>query len=195
MAAGDDRLLPHLRDHDRQPRLLLGLYLVEDASRGSRYGGLPPGAPGSGHISYNGSGPFVDDIYACGVSTTDRLYCRFAAANPPTTPIAPTRAWLYVNPGGFHTCSLTYAGGAFCWGSNQQGGLGTGGAPAGTDTPTQVAGARTYRGLSASVTGFYTCGVTTGNRAFCWGDNESGQLGDGTSGNDRFTPVEVLDPI
>jgi alpha-tubulin suppressor-like RCC1 family protein len=134
--------------------------------------------PGSGHISYNGSGPFVDDIYACGVSTTDRLYCRFAAENAPTTPIAPTRAWLYVNPGGFHTCALTYAGGAF-WGS----------------TPTQVAGGRTYRGLSASVTGFYTCGVTTGNRAFCWGDNESGQLGDGTSRNDRFTPVEVLNPI
>jgi alpha-tubulin suppressor-like RCC1 family protein len=151
--------------------------------------------PGSGYIINGSSGPFVDDIYACGISTTDRLYCRFAAANPPTTPIAPTRAWLYVNPGGYHTCGLTYAGGAFCWGSNQEGALGTGGAPAGTSTPTQVAGGRTYRGLSASVIGFYTCGVTTDNRAFCWGDNQSGQLGDGTQYTDRFTPVAVLNPL
>ncbi len=151
--------------------------------------------PASGAISMNGSGPFTDNIYVCGVSTTDRLYCGFWATTAPTTPIAPTRAWLYVNPGSFHTCGLTYAGGAFCWGSNQQGALGIGSGPAAVDPPTQVAGGRTYRGLSASVIGFYTCGVTTSNRAFCWGDNEQGQLGDGTSHNDRFTPVEVLNPL
>ena len=37
---------------------------------------------------------------------------------------------------------------------------------------------------------FHTCGVTTGDRAYCWGWNSYGQLGDGTSTN-RVTPVAV----
>ena len=39
--------------------------------------------------------------------------------------------------------------------------------------------------------GFYhTCGVTSSNAALCWGDNESGQLGDSTDTN-RLAPVAV----
>jgi alpha-tubulin suppressor-like RCC1 family protein len=37
---------------------------------------------------------------------------------------------------------------------------------------------------------FHTCGETTQNRAYCWGDNSSGQLGDGTTTR-RLTPVAV----
>jgi alpha-tubulin suppressor-like RCC1 family protein len=32
--------------------------------------------------------------------------------------------------------------------------------------------------------------VTTENRAFCWGNNQGGQLGDGTTTN-RLTPIAV----
>ena len=35
-----------------------------------------------------------------------------------------------------------------------------------------------------------TCGVTPDHRAYCWGDNFLGQLGDGTT-TDRLTPVAV----
>ncbi len=41
-----------------------------------------------------------------------------------------------------------------------------------------------------SVGGYYTCGVTTGGAAFCWGSNVSGQVGDGTTMT-RLTPVPV----
>src|SRR5687768_4472971 len=36
----------------------------------------------------------------------------------------------------------------------------------------------------------HTCGVTTDDRAYCWGINDNGQLGDGTT-TQRLTPVPV----
>jgi alpha-tubulin suppressor-like RCC1 family protein len=36
----------------------------------------------------------------------------------------------------------------------------------------------------------HVCGETTGNRAYCWGYNLNGQLGDGTV-TTRLTPVAV----
>ena len=36
----------------------------------------------------------------------------------------------------------------------------------------------------------HTCGVTSGGTAYCWGQDASGQLGDGSSA-DRLTPVAV----
>ncbi|NBY46522.1 MAG: hypothetical protein EBQ56_01865 [Proteobacteria bacterium] len=37
----------------------------------------------------------------------------------------------------------------------------------------------------------HTCGLATGGTAYCWGGNDHGQLGDGTSGTDRLVPVAV----
>ena len=50
-------------------------------------------------------------------------------------------------------------------------------------------------GIPAAVSGLtagavHTCALLQDGRAFCWGQNLSGQLGDGTTTN-RNTPVEV----
>ncbi|OLC99583.1 MAG: hypothetical protein AUI89_08550 [Gemmatimonadetes bacterium 13_1_40CM_3_65_8] len=37
----------------------------------------------------------------------------------------------------------------------------------------------------------HTCGVTSSGAAYCWGNNTVGELGDGTYGTDRLTPVAV----
>jgi alpha-tubulin suppressor-like RCC1 family protein len=67
------------------------------------------------------------------------------------------------------------------------GNLGDGAATTRT-RPVAVAGG--LRFLQVNAGGSYTCGVTTDNRAYCWGDNSFGQLGDGTQFT-RLKPVPV----
>jgi alpha-tubulin suppressor-like RCC1 family protein len=62
------------------------------------------------------------------------------------------------------------------------------GPEAGPALATGSAQALTFRQVSAG--DFHSCGVTTDNRALCWGQNHAGRLGDGTSDNDS-TPVAV----
>ena len=98
-----------------------------------------------------------------------------------------------LDAGVLHTCGLTPAGAAYCWGYNGSGQLGDG---SGTNRLTPVAVAMpagvTFTSLDAG--GFHTCGLTGAGAAYCWGNNGSGELGDGTSGTIRLTPVAVLQP-
>ena len=56
--------------------------------------------------------------------------------------------------------------------------------------PLVLAATQTLAFHQVSGGGNHTCGVTTDNRAYCWGWGSSGQLGDGTT-TTRFEPVAV----
>ncbi|HEX4345747.1 MAG TPA: hypothetical protein VHZ31_09305, partial [Solirubrobacteraceae bacterium] len=87
-----------------------------------------------------------------------------------------------------HACVITNVGGAMCWGSNGHGELGDGTATTRL-TPVQVAGLAS--GVARIAAGyFFTCAVLTSGAVKCWGDNEYGQLGNGTTANSA-TPVSV----
>ena len=92
---------------------------------------------------------------------------------------------------GRHTCGVTLDGKAYCWGYNGWGSLGSGSNVSSSPTPMAVAGNLTFRSVSAGAD--HTCGVTTDNRAYCWGNNDWRQLGTGTvySG----TPVLVSNAL
>jgi alpha-tubulin suppressor-like RCC1 family protein len=90
--------------------------------------------------------------------------------------------------GALHTCALSRAGVAYCWGSNAFGQLGKAIAGAARDSLPQAvampAGVTAFSKLYAGE--YHTCGIEltapgTGGRAYCWGRNSSGQLGDGTT--------------
>src|SRR5438105_6259284 len=99
-----------------------------------------------------------------------------------------------ISAGLHHSCAVTPAGAAYCWGWGGDGQLGTGfrtpfrGPRASLQTPLAVAGGRTF----ATVTAGWgrSCGVTTTGEAYCWGDDSYGQLGDG-SRTSSLVPVPV----
>ena len=66
-------------------------------------------------------------------------------------------------------------------------------APTGPEAPSAgaaaVAAPLVFRSVSAGDS--HTCGVTRDNRAWCWGSNFNGQLGDGTTATDHVLPAPV----
>jgi alpha-tubulin suppressor-like RCC1 family protein len=80
------------------------------------------------------------------------------------------------------TCAVTN-GGLICWGDNYAGQLGTGGQAGNVEVPTLVIGLEPGAGhdvTAVAVGNFHSCAVASGG-VLCWGQNDQGQLGDGTT--------------
>ena len=114
-------------------------------------------------------------------TTADRL-----EPTPITNPSA--SAFTVVSAGGSHTCALTTAGTALCWGAGSSGQLGTGAATAQQLVPGPITGSTLFDRLSAGFA--HTCALQADGTAYCWGSNGSGRLGDGTT-TQRNAPVAV----
>lgn len=86
-----------------------------------------------------------------------------------------------VAAGGSHTCALLFTGNAFCWGDNSSGQLGNGrsGAENNSLTPMPVSDIRDAVAIAAGAG--HTCAIQRDGSVSCWGANEYGQLGNGTS--------------
>ncbi len=88
-----------------------------------------------------------------------------------------------VTAGGVHTCALLGGGTLQCWGGNDSGQLGNGVTSYTQPTPVAVGG---LPGVTVTVVegGYnYTCAVLGDGTVRCWGNNASGQLGNGTTAN------------
>ncbi|NBT26562.1 MAG: hypothetical protein EBT09_08440, partial [Actinobacteria bacterium] len=103
-----------------------------------------------------------------------------------TAPVPVTGALTFSSlvAGSYHTCGLTANGTAYCWGDNYYGQLGDGFPGTNRLSPVAVLGGRSFTGLASGA--HHTCGLTGSGTAYCWGSNWSGEIGDGTSGNDKW---------
>lgn len=109
------------------------------------------------------------------------------AHQPLPEPLAAGGPWRTVDGGQNHACGVTDDGGLWCWGKNDAGQLGVGGA--GSPTPVQVDSPdRTWRVVSAG--NQFTCAVDWTSRLGCWGANGEGQLGTGDT-KPHTSPTDV----
>ena len=89
------------------------------------------------------------------------------------------------------TCARLASGEVRCWGKNARRELGDGSTAASAGSPVAVAlPSGTVMALGSGT--YHHCAVVD-HDVWCWGGNESGQLGDGTT-TDQKTPVRVLFP-
>ena len=128
--------------------------------------------------------------HTCAVTTAGEVECWGAndwgqlGAGTPTASSEPRRVRglagraVDVTSGDNHACALTSAGAVRCWGANDLGQLGTSTRSV-SSGPVRVAGL-TDAATMVTAGDNHSCALMRHGRVYCWGMNDSGQLGAGT---------------
>jgi alpha-tubulin suppressor-like RCC1 family protein len=140
-------------------------------------------------------------LSSCGITTANLAYCwgyqqynalgngvnSGAYLYTPQGPVGTSAfTWKQLAVGGLyngsnhvaHVCGIRLTDNrAYCWGNDayEQLGNGAGGVNNYTATPTVISDTRAWLMLTAG--GYHTCGIDTGDDAYCWGQGTNGQLG------------------
>lgn len=148
------------------------------------------------------------DRHSCGVTSTGTAHCWGSngsgqlgnTANPSwahqPVQVSGTQNYSQVSAGSTHTCALTTAGAAYCWGENGSGQLGNN-STTDSNVPVAVSGGLTFTNISAGDE--VTCAVATNGTGYCWGSDTYGMIGNGGSvsystTDIRMTPTQVSGP-
>jgi len=113
-----------------------------------------------------------------------------ATRNTPVTPdgLGPV---AQIRAGVFGTCALLSDSTVRCWGAGNNGGLGDGNNTYATNTKTSPTGISNVSQLSANPGWNHACVILTNQTVKCWGLNDNGQVGNGSSNYSESTPVVV----
>lgn len=119
------------------------------------------------------------------------------ASRPTPVPVAlpAGRTATAISAGGDFTCAILDDGTARCWGRDNRGQLGDDPTLASKPTPVPVAlpAGRTAVAISAGLS--HACALLDDGSVWCWGADDSGQVGDDAPTTDRPTPVPVVLPV
>ncbi|HET6837704.1 MAG TPA: Ig-like domain-containing protein [Gemmatimonadales bacterium] len=119
---------------------------------------------------YAGSGPRI-----CIIAQSSAVACRSTFDGIETTEPTGGLTLVSLAVGDNHTCGLTPAGAAWCWGRNTHGQLGDGTTTDRT-APVAVEGSHVFTRITAGKA--HTCGLTTAAQIYCWGYGSLGNMGD-----------------
>jgi alpha-tubulin suppressor-like RCC1 family protein len=142
----------------------------------------------------------VGQYHVCGITNEGASYCWGWGAHgqlgdgdtqSSSVPVQITGnlAFATLSGGLYHTCGLTTTGKAYCWGSEAKGELGIGGGTEMRLAPAPVSGDLNFAMISSG--NYHVCGLTTDQKVYCWGDGESGKLGNKNTENSSV-PVPVF---
>ncbi len=141
----------------------------------------------------------VSQDQSCAISDSGHAYCWGAnyygqlgnnsTTNSPVPVAVNTNGALQgktikaIDAGLWYTCAIASDNQAYCWGNNGSGQFGdnsiaNSSAPVAVDT-TGVLQGKTVLSLSAGSSS--TCAIASDNQAYCWGNNNTGKLGDNTT--------------
>jgi len=126
-------------------------------------------------------------LWAWGGNANGRLGDGTTTTRFDPVPIMPGTKWVYVSAWN-HSAAIRDDGTLWTWGLNQFGQLGNGAAnTAVNNIPVQVGG-DSWHSVAAGIR--YTMGIRADGSLWAWGNNQFGQLGDGTT-TSSFVPVRV----
>jgi len=150
------------------------------------------------------------DYHSCAIATGGAMYCwgrndegqlgigtSDSTAHPVPLEVLGGQHYVSVTTGNGFTCGVAASGGTWCWGLSALGALGSsvaGDACVGGQTcvpiPSLVTGGLRFASVGAGAT--FVCAVSSANAAYCWGYDDQGQLGNGTTsvaGQDAPAPI------
>jgi len=116
-----------------------------------------------------------------------------ASSFSPVQPSGVTGTVTAIAAGWTHTCAVANGvanGEVWCWGDDTYGQLGDGSSGAGSSGPTPRKVASLAGVVAIAAGSGHTCAVTA-TQLFCWGRNDFGQVGDGTSSEPRLAATVV----
>jgi alpha-tubulin suppressor-like RCC1 family protein len=110
------------------------------------------------------------------------------------TPVAIQKGTVFTDvvAGLYSTCALRADGHALCWGDDAEGQLGQGAIGSSSPTPVPVTGNHIFTKLD--MYGSFVCGIDDAKAIWCWGRNDTGQLGV-AGGADIPTPTKIESPL
>jgi alpha-tubulin suppressor-like RCC1 family protein len=99
---------------------------------------------------------------------------------------------LAISAGTSHTCAIASDNNAYCWGLNTNGQLGNNSvAESHVPVPVDTSGVLSGKSVvSIQVGTSHTCAIASDSKAYCWGLNTSGQLGNNST-TESHVPVAV----
>jgi alpha-tubulin suppressor-like RCC1 family protein len=101
--------------------------------------------------------------------------------------------FVRVATGNSHSCAIGNDSNTYCWGMNDSGYLGNG-TTAGSPTPVPVNRPMGVIFTDLAIGEIHTCAIGNDSKTYCWGSNGSGELGDGSINQSRYTPTPVSAP-
>lgn len=151
--------------------------------------------------------------HTCAIDTAKKLYCwganhrgqvgdggptKGTTAEPDAAlrfspvPILPGTTFADVSAGAEHTCAVDTSGKVYCWGANGDYQAGNDAFHLDAVVPTEVTGTGALSFAKVSAGHRHTCALTTDGAGWCWGNRDSGALGDGQPWNLGATSSPVL---
>jgi hypothetical protein len=167
--------------------------------------GFVPGSTGTAgtatFVLANVASGLAGGTHDCAVSTSGSVACWGGTvhgelgdgtniAHDTPTPVVGISDAVSGDAGYGLSCVVRATGEVACWGGNALGQIGDG-SLVDRWTPSTVSGLSGVTAVTTSESGQFACALKNDGSVWCWGTNDLGQLGSGTSGGVSALPVRV----